>query len=116
MPAHVIIAGLEVKMLARVLSVAALCTLALGTTVFADTSAPSPTKGLKAVVLPSGLEYVDLRKGTGTEAKAGKTISVHYTGWLADSKKKFDSSVDRHEPFAFTLGSGQVIRGWDEGL
>ena len=101
-------------MLARALSVTALVVLCA--TAFADTSAPTPTKGLKAVVLPDGLEYVDLRKGTGAEAKAGKKIKVHYTGWLADNKKKFDSSVDRHEPFEFTLGSHMVIRGWDEGI
>ena len=88
----------------------------LSTLAFADTSAPTSTKGFKSVVLPNGLEYIDLRKGDGTEAKSGKKIKVHYTGWLADSKKKFDSSVDRHEPFEFTLGSGVVIRGWDEGF
>ena len=101
-------------MIARLLSVAALALLA--TTAFADTSAPTPVKGMKAVVLPDGLEYVDLRVGTGAEAKAGKKVKVHYTGWLADSKKKFDSSVDRHEPIEFGLGSGMVIKGWDEGI
>jgi peptidylprolyl isomerase len=101
-------------MLARALSAVAL--VALATTAFADTAGPASTKGLKSVVLPSGLEYYDLRKGTGTEAKSYKTVKVHYTGWLADNKKKFDSSVDRHEPFTFTLGAGQVIRGWDEGV
>jgi FKBP-type peptidyl-prolyl cis-trans isomerase len=101
-------------MLARLLSVAALVTLSA--VAFADTSAPTPTKGMKSVVLPDGLEYIDIRKGTGAEAKAGKKIKVHYTGWLADSKKKFDSSMDRHEPFEFTLGDHQVIRGWEEGF
>jgi FKBP-type peptidyl-prolyl cis-trans isomerase len=101
-------------MIARVLSVAALA--ALCATAFADTSAPAPTKGMKATVLPDGLEYVDMKKGTGAEAKAGKKVKVHYTGWLADSKKKFDSSVDRHEPIEFTLGVGMVIKGWDEGI
>jgi len=102
-------------MTARVLSFCAL--LALATGALADsTSAPTPTKGLKSVVLPSGLEYFDIRKGTGAEAKAYKKVTVHYTGWLADSHKKFDSSVDRHTPFDFVLGSGQVIRGWDEGI
>ena len=63
----------------------------------------------------SGLEYEDVRVGTGAEATAGKTVEVHYTGWLTDGKK-FDSSRDRGEPFAFRLGAGQVIRGWDEGV
>ena len=101
-------------MIARLLSVAALVVMCA--TAFADTSAPTPVKGMKATVLPDGLEYVDIRKGNGAEAKPGKKIKVHYTGWLADSKKKFDSSVDRHEPIEFTLGSGMVIKGWDEGI
>jgi FKBP-type peptidyl-prolyl cis-trans isomerase FkpA len=101
-------------MLARLLCI---CTIfVLSAAALADTSAPTTTKGMKPVVLPDGLEYVDLRKGTGAEAKAGKTVKVHYTGWLADSKKKFDSSVDRHEPIAFKLGVGMVIKGWDEGI
>ena len=53
--------------------------------------------------------------GTGAEAKAGNTVSVHYTGWLTDGTK-FDSSVDRNEPFTFQLGAGSVIPGWDEGV
>ncbi len=101
-------------MIARLAAVAAVVTLA--GSVLADTSAPTSTKGMKPVVLPDGLEYVDIKKGTGAEAKPGKKIKVHYTGWLADSKKKFDSSVDRHEPFEFTLGAGMVIKGWDEGF
>jgi FKBP-type peptidyl-prolyl cis-trans isomerase FkpA len=84
-------------------------------TAFADTGAPTPTKGMKAVVLPDGLEFYELRKGNGAEAKAGSTVKVHYTGWLTNGKK-FDSSVDRHEPIEFTLGSGMVIKGWDEGI
>lgn len=73
----------------------------------------------KTVTLPSGLKYVDEKVGTGTEATKGKTVSVHYTGWLnKDGKKgeKFDSSVDRGRPFDFPLGGGQVIKGWDEGV
>ncbi|MBN1312427.1 MAG: FKBP-type peptidyl-prolyl cis-trans isomerase [Anaerolineae bacterium] len=62
-----------------------------------------------------GLQIEDIVTGTGPEAKAGDTVSVHYTGWLTDDTK-FDSSVDRDQPFEFTLGQGQVIQGWDEGV
>jgi FKBP-type peptidyl-prolyl cis-trans isomerase len=89
--------------------------LLLAATAFADTNGPTPTKGLKSVVLPDGLEFFEIRKGTGAEAKSGSTVKVHYTGWLTNGKK-FDSSVDRHEPIEFTLGSGMVIKGWDEGI
>jgi FKBP-type peptidyl-prolyl cis-trans isomerase FkpA len=64
---------------------------------------------------PSGLWYTDVTTGQGAEAEPGRTVRVHYTGWLP-SGKKFDSSRDRGEPFAFTLGAGQVITGWDEGV
>lgn len=67
----------------------------------------------------SGLAYEDLKVGTGAEAVNGKKISVHYTGWLNYGGKrgsKFDSSVDKGKPFTFTLGAGQVIKGWDEGV
>ena len=57
----------------------------------------------------------DLTVGDGAEAVAGKTIIVHYTGWLTDGTK-FDSSKDRNDPFSFKLGAGMVIRGWDEGF
>ena len=63
----------------------------------------------------SGLRYRDDTEGAGTEATRGKRVSVHYTGRLDDGTK-FDSSRDRNEPFAFTLGVGQVIAGWDEGV
>jgi FKBP-type peptidyl-prolyl cis-trans isomerase len=64
---------------------------------------------------PSGLRYVDLVTGTGASPAAGDRVEVHYTGWLEDGKK-FDSSVDRGQPFVFPLGEGRVIRGWDEGV
>jgi len=64
---------------------------------------------------PDGLQYWDIQPGTGDTAKSGQTVTVHYTGWLTDGKK-FDSSVDRGQPFKFNLGAGQVIKGWDEGV
>jgi FKBP-type peptidyl-prolyl cis-trans isomerase FkpA len=63
----------------------------------------------------SGLEYEELVVGEGASAAKGNRVSVHYTGWLTNGTK-FDSSVDRGQPFEFTLGVGQVIRGWDEGV
>ena len=63
----------------------------------------------------SGLQYKDITVGDGAEAKSGDSVSVHYTGWLTDGTK-FDSSVDRGQPFSFTLGQGGVIAGWDEGV
>ena len=62
-----------------------------------------------------GLEIQDLKVGDGAEAVKGKKVSVHYTGWLTNGTK-FDSSKDRRDPFAFNLGKGQVIKGWDEGV
>lgn len=67
------------------------------------------------VVTPSGLKYWDLKVGTGTEAVKGKTVSVHYTGWLTNGKK-FDSSVDAGHPYDFRIGAGSVIKGWEEGV
>lgn len=64
---------------------------------------------------PSGLKYEDKRPGTGASPSRGQTVKVHYTGWL-ENGEKFDSSVDRGQPFEFYLGMGQVIKGWDEGV
>ncbi len=69
----------------------------------------------KLVTTTSGLQYEELKEGTGPAAKAGDTVSVHYTGTLKSNGKKFDSSVGG-EPFEFKLGAGQVIKGWDEGV
>ncbi|AVY94184.1 MULTISPECIES: FKBP-type peptidyl-prolyl cis-trans isomerase [Microvirgula] len=63
----------------------------------------------------SGLVIEELEVGTGDEARAGREVTVHYTGWLTDGTK-FDSSVDRAQPFSFPLGAGHVIKGWDEGV
>jgi len=68
------------------------------------------------------LQKTDVKVGTGEEAEIGKTVNVHYTGWLYDENapdkkgKKFDSSYDRKEPFSFMLGAGRVIKGWDKGV
>ncbi|MDT9301068.1 MAG: FKBP-type peptidyl-prolyl cis-trans isomerase [Limnospira sp. PMC 1286.21] len=67
------------------------------------------------VTTDSGLQYVDLQEGTGASPQAGQTVTVHYTGTLKDGTK-FDSSRDRNRPFSFTIGVGQVIKGWDEGV
>jgi peptidylprolyl isomerase len=67
----------------------------------------------------TGLQYHDLAVGEGVEAKGGETAVVHYTGWLykdGEKGRKFDSSVDRGDPFRFRLGGRQVIAGWDEGV
>lgn len=69
----------------------------------------------KTVTTASGLKYVDVVVGKGASPAPGKMVKVHYTGTL-ENGKKFDSSVDRKEPFSFTIGVGQVIRGWDEGV
>lgn len=69
----------------------------------------------KTVETPSGLKYEDMAVGKGGTPKTGQVVTVHYTGWLEDGKK-FDSSRDRNQPFEFTLGVGQVIKGWDEGV
>jgi FKBP-type peptidyl-prolyl cis-trans isomerase len=75
----------------------------------------SMAENKQEVITPSGLKYIDQEVGTGDVAVAGKTASVHYTGWL-ENGKKFDSSVDRGQPFSFPLGAGRVIKGWDEGV
>jgi len=63
----------------------------------------------------SGLEYIETEPGTGTQAVAGQTVKVHYTGKLPNGKM-FDSSISRGEPIEFVLGAGRVIKGWDEGI
>jgi len=79
-----------------------------------NTNAPSKVTG-DGVKTESGLQYWDIKVGLGAIAKAGDHVKVHYTGWLTTGKK-FDSSVDANQPFEFTLGQGEVIKGWDEGV
>ena len=73
----------------------------------------------QSMTTASGLQITDTKAGTGASPKTGQTCVMHYTGWLYENGKKgakFDSSVDRGEPFEFTIGVGQVIKGWDEGV
>ena len=76
---------------------------------------PKPAAAPLPVATVTELKIDDRKVGTGTEAVAGKGVSVHYTGWLTNGTK-FDSSKDRGEPFNFQLGAGQVIKGWDQGV
>ena len=74
---------------------------------------------MAATTTPSGLKIEEVKVGAGEVAVSGKSVTVHYTGWLTDGViqgKKFDSSKDRGDPFIFPLGRGQVIKGWDEGV
>ena len=66
--------------------------------------------------MADALQIEDLKVGAGPTAEPGKQVTVHYTGWLAEDGKKFDSSHDRGKPFAFQLGAGDVIKGWDQGV
>jgi peptidylprolyl isomerase len=79
----------------------------------------APASAQPVTTTPSGLKIIELKVGTGASPKSGQTVVVHYTGWLYDNGKKgakFDSSLDRGQPFEFPLGKGQVIPGWDEGV
>jgi len=79
-----------------------------------DTSAPTKVTGPGKTTM-GGVRYWDITVGAGAEAVTGHTVTVHYTGWLTTGKK-FDSSVDRKQPFSFRLGGHEVIPGWDEGV
>lgn len=81
----------------------------------AGNAQPVAAQAAATTTTPSGLAYTDIVPGTGKSPIAGKQVKVHYTGWL-ENGTKFDSSVDRSEPFIFTIGVGQVVPGWDEGV
>ncbi len=85
----------------------------------AASASKNEEKGSKMIKTPSGLQYEDTVVGTGASPKPGQTCVMHYTGWLfsdGQKGKKFDSSVDRGQPFEFQIGTGMVIKGWDEGV
>ena len=105
---------------------ASACVFTLGAcnaqTTSTETTKPTTAKEATAMTDITQLQKIDTQVGTGREAESGFNVSVHYTGWLYDAAaegkkgKKFDSSVDRGQPFEFALGAGQVIQGWDEGF
>ena len=111
--------------LARLLPVLAATTL-LAPPAFAQDSKPDADKPAaekksesKMKRTSTGLQYEDLREGTGARPRTGQTCVMHYTGWLWENDargRKFDSSFDRGQPFEFQLGRGMVIKGWDEGV
>src|SRR3954454_8985251 len=96
------------------------CTLAGALAVAAtSTSTATIAQTGKTMTTPSGLQITDTKVGTGASPKTGQTCVMHYTGWLYENGakgKKFDSSVDRGEPFEFPIGMRRVIAGWDEGV
>jgi FKBP-type peptidyl-prolyl cis-trans isomerase len=100
--------------------VACILVVGLASLIFLVPSPAADKVDGKVVTTESGLKYQDLKVGDGATAKKGDTVIVHYTGWLdkgdGQPGKKFDSSVDRNEPFDFPLGAGRVIKGWDEGV
>lgn len=103
-------------------SVRAACVsaLMLGALAAGAVHAADPVASTGIIKTESGLQYQDLVIGKGAEAVSGRPVQVHYTGWLQNpdgsAGKKFDSSLDRGDPFVFPLGGGRVIRGWDEGV
>ncbi len=93
--------------------------LAIAVAVVGMAASADPARAQPVTTTSSGLGIIDTKVGTGPSPKAGQTVVVHYTGWLYENGKrgkKFDSSVDRGQPFEFPLGKGQVIPGWDEGV
>jgi FKBP-type peptidyl-prolyl cis-trans isomerase len=104
------------KTIALMITLLGLVLAVCAQTASAKSAAAGPTKVTGAPTkTPSGLEYWDIKVGTGAVAQSGHHVKVDYTGWLTDGKK-FDSSVGTGKPFEFMLGAGQVIKGWDEGV
>jgi peptidylprolyl isomerase len=97
--------------------IVAIALAVIGATIMTESSEAQPAP--KPVTTSTGLQIIDTKSGTGASPKTGQTVTVHYTGWLYENGargKKFDSSVDRNEPFEFPIGQGRVIAGWDQGV
>ncbi len=102
-----------------VLSRRAAVATALSVTATGVIAMPEAADAQPVTTTPSGLKIIDVKVGTGPSPKAGQTCVMNYTGWLYDNGKKgakFDSSLDRNQPFSFPIGQHQVIAGWDEGV
>ena len=109
------------RSLSRAIAVTAVAFGAITTSAISDVSqSPAMAQAAgKTMTTASGLKIEDTQVGTGASPKTGQTCVMHYTGWLYENgqkTKKFDSSVDRNEPFEFPIGAGRVIKGWDEGV
>jgi FKBP-type peptidyl-prolyl cis-trans isomerase len=98
---------------ARIIAIVIVLALAASAIAYLITKRSGTTQA--EVTTPSGLKYVDLQEGTGPTPQTGQMLSVHYTGTLQNGTK-FDSSLDRGQPYQFRIGTGAVIKGWDEGL
>jgi FKBP-type peptidyl-prolyl cis-trans isomerase FkpA len=111
---------MTMQVLPRVRTLAAIVLAAALTGIVAvGTSTSSKAQAAKTMTTASGLQIADSKVGTGATPKPGQTCVMHYTGWLYENGakgKKFDSSVDRGEPFEFPIGQKRVIAGWDEGV
>ena len=102
---------------AGLIAASAFALAVIGSTIMTDSS--SAQSASRPVTTSSGLQIIDTKPGTGASPRQGQTAVVHYTGWLYENGakgKKFDSSVDRGQPFEFPVGQGRVIKGWDEGV
>jgi len=110
---------MTMQLFLRARMLAAIAAAALAGTAAPGTSTPSMAQAAKTMTTASGLQIADSKVGTGATPKPGQTCVMHYTGWLYENGakgKKFDSSVDRGEPFEFPIGQKRVIAGWDEGV